>query len=285
MSSLSRARSRPDTDEVILFLSGGLALAVALLAAGWGSGSPRVGLVGAAFASVGVWASWRLQHWDLRRHLLLGGLGGVLAAGSLQALISWEMSAEVGTLYMALGDIGLLLALRMSVLLVVLSFLLVSRNMVSFALVPGLALFGLAGARGEETVAFVSASIFLPAALIAVSQAMMLSGVSVRSRDDQTLGRASRWRPRHWLLIGGLIAAVLIMGTILYVPAYAYGTQYYWQLATMSFDPPNFGRLGRVGPRLDVSRSYGWHGSGGSHRRARAQFRSRPGPSLAGRGL
>ncbi|MBN1458511.1 MAG: transglutaminase domain-containing protein [Armatimonadetes bacterium] len=256
MSSLARASSRFVPDEVILFLSGGLAISMALLVAGWSAGSPRVGLVGAAFAAVGVWASWRLQHFESRRHFVIGGIGGLVAAGSYYALIGWEISTETGMLYRAMADVGLQLALRMGVLLIAFCFLLVSRNVLAFALVPALVLFGLAGARGQTTIAFVSFTVFLSAALIAVSQAMMLSGASVKSREDRLLGCLSHWRARHWLLIGGLIATIVALGTMLYLPAYAYGTQYYWQLAMMNLNPPTLGRIGRGSPSVDLSKSY-----------------------------
>jgi hypothetical protein len=275
MSSFATSGASPstDTDELSLYLAIGAALGASLLAAGWASGSARVGAVGGALAIVGVWMSWRTRDWSAGPRVALGALGALLAAGALQRLISWEVSQEVGMLYAAQGDVGLTLALRMSVLLVAFSFLLIKRETLPFSLVPGVTLFGLAGGRGTSAVAFGCFLVFLPAALAALGQAMLLSGRQPRSREVE--GRESRvespeyfrlpnlesrisaasWRSRHWSLLGTLIAVIIGLATLIYLPVYAYGTQYYWPLAMMSLPAGRFGFLDQR-RTVDTYRSY-----------------------------
>ena len=111
MSSLATRRQGIAADEAVLYIATAVALTSAILAAGWASGSARVGFVGAALVSLGVWVSWHTRLWLQSRRLLLGLLIGLLSAGSLQALISWEIATEVGRLYVAQADVGLHLAL------------------------------------------------------------------------------------------------------------------------------------------------------------------------------
>jgi hypothetical protein len=283
MSSFATSRAGPRpaayADEAALYLAIGAALGASLLAAGWASGSARVGAVGGALAIIGVWLSWRTRDWSAGPRVALGTLGAVLAAGALQGLISWEVAQEVGMLYAAQGDVGLTLALRMSVLLVAFSFLLIRRDMLPFSLVPGVTLFGLAGGRGISAVAFGCFLVFLPAALAALGQAMLLSGIPARWRtlespsDGQegapvaaaapppavsvaesfAFGRS--WRSRHWSLLGTLIAVIIALATLIYLPVYAYGTQYYWPLAMMSLPTGRFGFLEQR-RTVDTYRSY-----------------------------
>ncbi len=255
MSSVAASKNRADIDEALLYLATAIALASSLLAAGWGSGSLQVGMVACALGAAGVWTSWSTRRWTPGRRGLIGALGAVLAAGALQALVSWETGVEVGALYQATGDIGLSLALRMSVLLVALSFLLISQEMVPFALVPGLTLLGLTGGRGNDRVAFGGFLVFLPAALAAVGQGMLLSGAreSVRgwgvergsSWRARRLSVDARWRRRHWSLLGVLMAGIVCVGSLIYVPVLRYGTQYYWPLAMMSFGGVGGLRMGQ----------------------------------------
>ncbi len=256
MSSLADHRRGAGAGKAVLYVATGTALFSALLAAGWASGSPRVGLVGAILVSLGVWVSWYARSWHRGKRLLLGLLAGLLAAGSLHALISWEIATEVGMLYVAQGDVGLSLALRMGVLLVGFSCLLLSWEMLPFSLVPALALFGLAGGRGIAAVAFGCFLVFLPAALIALAQAMMLSGLPANRRPPQDPRDVARWSYRHWLMIGVLIVAVVLVGSLIYLPAYAYGTQYYWQLAMMDFGGRRQGGFGQMRRPGELSRSY-----------------------------
>lgn len=256
MSSLAARRQGVAADEAVLYLATAMALASAVVAAGWASGSPRVGFVGATLVSLGIWVSWHTRSWSRSRKLLLGLLSGALSAGSLQALINWEIATQVGMLYVAQGDIGLYLALRMAVLLVGFSFVLLTREMLPFSLVPALALFGLAGGRGIAPVAFGGFLVFLPSALISVGQAMTLSGVPANWRSVQSPHEIARWRQRHWLMISFLILAILLIGTLIYVPAYAYGTQYYWQLAMMDFGSSGIGGFSQMRRPAELGRSY-----------------------------
>ena len=253
MFSPRTTREAGDFDEALLYSATGVALAAALLASGWASGSARVGLMGAALAASGVWTSWHTRHWAQNRRWALGITMAGLAAGSLHALISWEIATGVSMLYVAVGDVGLGLALRMAVPLVGFSFLLVQRDALPFSLVPALTLFGLTGGRGTTAIAFGCFLLFLPAALFALAQAMLLSGLPPNWGAGRDLGR---WRSRHWLTLGLVIAAILGIGTLIYIPAFSYGTQYYWQFAMMNFGGGGFGRMSAGPRRADISRSY-----------------------------
>ncbi len=256
MSSTRTRSNASDFDELLLYAATAVALAATLLASGWASGSFRVGFVGAALAATGVWTSWHTRDWQPDRRWLLGIATALVAAGSLQALIRWEIAAQTSMLYAAEGDVGLTLALRMSVPLVGFSYLLVRRDALPFSLVPAITLFGLAGGRGLSIIAFGCFLLFLPAALFALAQAMLLSGLppnwgrGASSRDRQ------RMRSRHWLTLGLVLAVILCLGTLIYIPAFSYGTQYYWQLALMSFGGGGMGGGFRGGRSPETSRSY-----------------------------
>jgi transglutaminase-like putative cysteine protease len=287
-TSLPGARA----DEAVLYLATAAAIGASLLAAGWASGNAHVGALAAALALLGVWVSWLTRRWPARRRGALRALGAVLCAGALQALIFWEIRYEIGNLYMAQSDVGLSLALRMSVLLVALSFLLAQREALPFALVPGVTLFGLAGGRGAPAVAFACFLVFLPAALIALAQAMLLSGRQPTRREAEgrewtarpapalpdpiltpspraergkggevrpspfaSLVSPTPWRTRHWSLLGALLAAIIALGTLIYLPVHSYGNRYYWPLAMMTFTSARLGFLEQRG-RDDTPRSY-----------------------------
>ncbi len=256
MSSLVRARLTVEREEGALYLATAVALSAALLCVGWGSGSPRVGLFGSGLVAMGVGASWHLRRWERSRRLLLGVLLGSLAGGSLHALISWEIAAEIGLLYQSLGYIGLSIALRMAVLLVGFSFVLPSRDTLPFCLVPAISLFGLVGGRGTSMVVFACFLVFLPTALVSIGQAMTLSGMPANWRSGESPSEMSRWRPRHWLMLSVLILGILLLGTLIYIPALTYGTQYYWQLTMMSFNTPGLDRFARPLRLAEPVRTY-----------------------------
>jgi len=221
-----------EREERILYIATGVALAAAGLAAGWASGSVRVGVLGAFLAGLGVSTSWLIRPWDPARRLAFGALIGFMSASLLHGLIQWEISVESGDLYQAIGDVGLTMALRMVLLLVFLSFLLLTREMLPFSLVPALSLFGLSGGHGIGSIAFACFLIFLPAALVALAQAMLLSGGPARRRRTE-FSTSVRWRIRHWAVLGTLIAVIIVLGSLMYLPAYGYGTQYYWRMSMM----------------------------------------------------
>lgn len=256
MSSFTRARPTVEREEASLYAATGVALSAALLCVGWSSGSARVGLLGAALVAVGVGASWHVRHWERSRRLLLGVLLGSLAGGSLHALITWEIAAEIGQLYQSMGYIGLSIALRMAVLLVGFSFVVMSRDMLPFCLVPAISMFGLTGGRGSAMVVFACFLVFLPAALVSVGQAMTLSGMPANWRSGESPSEISRWRPRHWLMLSILILGIMLLGTVIYFPAVTYGTQYYWQLTMMSFSTPGLDRFARPLRLAEPVRSY-----------------------------
>lgn len=256
MSSIRTTSSPSNYEEKLLYAATAVALAATLLASGWASGSPRVGFVGAALAAAGVWTSWHTRDWRSDRRWLLGIASALVAAGSLQALMKWEIATESSMLYAAEGDVGLTLALRMSLPLVGFSYLLVQRDTLPFSLVPAITLFGLAGGRGLGFVAFGCFLIFLPAALFALAQAMLLSGLPLNWGRGASPRERRRLRSRHWLTLSLMLAVILCLGTLIYVPAFTYGTQYYWQLAMMSFGGGGFGGGFPRGRPQEISRSY-----------------------------
>ena len=255
VQSFPASRSVTKLDEAALYVTTGVGLAAAALAAGAGSGSARVGLVGAALAAAGVLVTWRTRRWGLARRLLIGLPIGAAAAASLQGLISWEIQAEASNLYRAPGDVGLTLALRMSVLTIALSFLLITRDMLPFSLVPGLTIFGLVGGRGSLVVVAACFGVFLPAALAALAQAMLLSGMPADGGAGRPRWQVSRWRRRHWMTLGILIATIMALAYLLFVPIAAYATQYRWWLP-LNLGGGGFGRLASRRSGRAAFRSY-----------------------------
>jgi len=148
VSSQRASEQLASRDEAALYAATAVAMGAALLAAGGGSGSARVGLICAALGCAGVFSSWHTRHWGLARRLTLGLAAGGAAAGALQGLIGWETEVGGSGIYRALGDVGMTMALRMAVLATAFSFMLVVREMLPFSLVPALAMFGLVGGRG-----------------------------------------------------------------------------------------------------------------------------------------
>ncbi len=207
-----------------------MAAGVALLAAGAGSGSVRVGFMGALLGCAGVFLSWYTLQWGWPSRLLLGLAAGGAAATSLQALIAWETSVEASHIYAAPGDIGLTMGLGMAVLLLAFTYLLLVREMLPFSLVPALTIFGLVGGRGSETVVITCFVVFLPAALAALGQAMLLSGAPPHTRSGHRQWRLARWRQWHWTTIGLLAAGIMLLAYLLFLPIARYATQYHWPL-------------------------------------------------------
>ncbi len=242
-------------DEAALYGATAVAVAAAVLAAGAGAGSARVGLIGAGLVCTGVFANWRTRDWELARRLTLGVGGAAAAAAFLRGLILWEIEAEASGIYRALGDVGLTMGVRMAVLAVALSFLLVSREMLPFSLVPALAMFGLVGARGAELVVTSCFAVFLPAGLAAVGQAMLLSGMPAGGGPRRPHWRLRRWRERHWITLGSLVAGIMVLAYLLFLPVVAYGTQYSWPLV-MSLSSQGFRGSTARAPTSDAGRSY-----------------------------
>ena len=256
------------SDELILYGTTGTALVAAVFAAGAGAGSLLVGAVGGVLTAAGVYLSWQVRRRSQLflpsgaggggpaktgpavRTALSPGLVAVAAGAALHWLIHWKMETEVSDLYQPMGDIGLLLGLRMAVLTVILSFLLLRREILPFALVPALTVFGLVGGSGNAAVATYCFLIFLPAGLAAVGQAMLLAGLPEVARSpwrppprpgEPGLGAGPRWpgeirsshplwRRRHWLTLGALIAAIMALAYLLFLPIVAYATRYRFRL-------------------------------------------------------
>ena len=233
MSSVQASEYLTRRDQAPLYGATAIALAAALFAAGGGSGSARIGLIGAGLGSAGVFLCWHTRSWSLPRRLLLGLAAGGAAAVALQDLIGWEIAVEASGMYQARGDIGLSMGLQMGVLLVAFSYVLVLREMLPFSLVPGLAMFGLVGSRGNETIILACFVIFLPAALVAVAQAMLLSGMPAEGRAEHHQWQLPGWRTRHWMTLGVITAAIMLLAYLLFLPVTAYGPQYHWPLQMM----------------------------------------------------
>jgi hypothetical protein len=112
-----------------------------------------------------------------------------------------------------MGEPGLVLA-PTSIPLVAISFTLVRVEVVAFSLVPAVTIFGLSAGGGDESVARLGFTIFLPLALLAVGYAMVFSGEELvapsaprgpyAAQERSPLG----WRSRHWAALGASIAAV-----------------------------------------------------------------------------
>ncbi|UCC69445.1 MAG: transglutaminase domain-containing protein [Armatimonadota bacterium] len=255
MSSLRASEQLASRDEVALYAATAVATGAALLAAGGGSGSARVGLIGAALGCGGVFSSWHTRHWGWARRLALGLVTAGAAAGALQGLIGWEMEVEASGIYRALGDVGMTMALHMAVLAAALSFMLVVREMLPFSLVPGLAIFGLVGGRGSGAVVIGCFVVFLPAALAAVGQAMLLSGAPAQSGPGYPQWQIRGWRRRHWMTVGILTTGIMLLAYVLFIPVVAYATQYSWPLGLM-LGGGGFGGLRGMGRPSETARSY-----------------------------
>jgi len=235
-------------DEAVLYWATGVALVLAVLAAGAGSGNVLVGITAGGLAAAGAYLSWQMRHWggasaspggragDLpaRRIVLLAALMAATAGSALQRLINWRIETDTTGLFQTADDVGLLLALRMSVLTVVLSFLLLKHEMLAFSLVPALTAFGLVGSRGDPAVVTPCFVVFLPAALVAVGQAVVLAGSPevppALGGQSQAHLSPARTRQRHWMTLAMLIVAIMVLGYVLFLPVTTLATQYRFQM-------------------------------------------------------
>lgn len=239
MCSLEATERATNLDEAALYLAAAVALGAALLAVGGGSGSATVGLAGAALAAVGTFVSWRTRQLSMKKALAIGGVLGSAAMFVFWALVARELESEESRLYHAFAEPALMSALRMAAFQVLLSFLLIRPDVTSFSLVPPLTMFGLVAGRGEGVIVGSCFLLFMPAALVVLGEAMLLSGLP---GYDAKTGRLPRqapqqfgwelrgWRRRHWLTMGSLIAAIMVLGWVLFVPIATYGSQYRWPL-------------------------------------------------------
>ena len=226
-------------DEAALYLASAAALGAVLLAVGGGSGSVIVGLAGAGLAAVGAFVSWRTRVLSMKKALAIGAVLGSAAMFAFWSLVARELESEESRLYQALAEPGLILALRMAAFQVLLSFLLIRPDVASFSLIPPLTMFGLVAGRGDGVIVGSCFLLFVPAALVVLGEAMLLSGLP---GYDAKTGAVSRqaphqfrwelrgWRRRHWLTMGSLIAAIMVLAWVLFVPIATYGSQYRWPL-------------------------------------------------------
>jgi len=236
LHSRARRRPRPEAqpadrrDAAVLYGAAALALGMAMLACGIATSLP-LGLFGALLTTAGAFVSWRTSDWSLRVSaplgLLLGGGAalvwvrmGVAAAAQVQSILG---PAEV--------ELSIALAVRMGALVVFCSFLMMRGPSVGFALVPALTLFGLVAGAADEDLTQGCFVIFLSAALAAVASAVLAPGEAASLSEQRSAQWAlGEWRRRHWMMLGGLIAAILVIGYLLSAPVILLAEAYRWRV-------------------------------------------------------
>jgi len=228
MSSLLGSETARQIDEAAFYVAAGGALATATYTAAAATGAPGLGWTGAELALVGAAVSWWTRRWPPARALLFGSLLGMLA-GAL-----WFLRIEQN-LGVTNDEPGLILALRMTLPLVLASYLLVKAELAAFALVPGVTVFGLAAGQGDESVARAGFAVFLPLGLVAVGYAMLSTGEAVGSghRLPDSAARLrgpTSWRARHWMTLGGSIAVIMILAQLIYLPVASWAAAHRWQI-------------------------------------------------------
>ncbi len=231
MPSWTSAEQASRLDEALFFLASGGALTTAVFTAGAAAGLTDLGTTGAVLSLLGTAVSWRIRRWPRARALSFGGVLGVIAGvfWLLRVLLSL---GEVG------DNLGLLLALEMTTLLVALSFVLVRAEIAAFALVPGLSVLGLAAGQGDESYARTGFLLFLPLGLLAVGYAMLttgaVSGGPPRLPEGSARGRgAMPWQVRPWPVLAGLILLILAVAQVLYLPIQRWAEAHRWQVITV----------------------------------------------------
>ena len=228
-------------DEAVLYAAAGTALGMAPVIAGIGGGSPRIAVVGFALVIAGALVSWRMREKGWRA-LLLGVPLGLMAGAAFTLVIDRELTLEEPRMLPARGEMGLMLALRMCVLPIILSFMLVKHDIIAFALVPALSTFGLVGGQGDTLTVALCFAIFLPAALIAMGHGVLLAGL-IRAggreesqapgpEDESAYWRLGNWRRRHWAALSTMIVLVVAIAYLLFFPIAYYVTKYRWQVLT-----------------------------------------------------
>ena len=236
-------------DEAVVYVAIGLALASALFAAGAGAGSASLGLTGAFLALAGATISWRFR---LRpaAGVLAGILLGLLVAAAFLLLVHRELQAEDTSIYVARGELGVLLSLLMGALALALSFTLLRYEVIAFSLVPALATFGLVAGQGRPAPVGAAFLLFLPAALVALGHGMVVAGAVAAAGRGRSGWRSPRWRPRHWTALAALVGLVLALAYLLSLPIAYVFSLYRWQLLGRVFSSaPGAGYLMRSVPR------------------------------------
>jgi len=191
-------------DEAVLYAAAAVALGMAPFTAGIGGGSLQIAAVGLALVVAGALVSWRMRDWGWQG-FLVGAPLGLAAGAAFNLLVERELSMDDSSLLTAQGELGLMLALRMAILPIILSFILVKHDIIAFALVPALATFGLVGGQGDTLTVALCFAVFLPTSLIALGHGVLLTGlIRAGGRDDPhssgpgAYWRLGNWRRRHW---------------------------------------------------------------------------------------
>jgi transglutaminase-like putative cysteine protease len=246
-----KAKTRSDRvttfDEAVLYVSITVALATAPIVASLASGSVQIALVGAALVCAGGVVSWRLRDRGTMA-VLAGAPLGLAAAAAFSLLVERELAMDESSLLLAQVEVGLMIALRMSMLPIAFSYVLVRYDYMAFSLVPALAIFGLAGGQGEAPVVGVCFALFLPSALIAMGHGMLLSGMIRAGGRTDARWRLGHWRRKHWYALVITIALIIIVAYVLFLPISYYVAEYRWQLLTRVAVVPSplrqFGSMG-----------------------------------------
>jgi transglutaminase-like putative cysteine protease len=256
-------------DEVVLYAAAGTALGMAPFTAGAGGGSVQIAVVGFALVIAGALVSWRIRErgWGA---ILIGAPLGLAAAAAFNLLVERELSMDESGLMTAQGELGLMLALRMAILPIILSFVLVKHDIIAFALVPALATFGLVGGQGDTLTVALCFAVFLPMALIALGNGVLLAGLiraggreeSHSSGPQGAYWRLGNWRRRHWAALMAMIGLVVVIAYALFFPIAYYVNKYRWQVLTrmavgsIGQRPmgPMMGARERIGSVLPVGR-------------------------------
>jgi len=238
-SLITTERSR-QLDQAIFYLAFGGALAAAVFTVGAAANRADLGVTGAELTLAGTAVSWWMRRWPAPRALGVGLLLGV--AAGIVWLLRLELSGGLREEADATLESGMAMAFYMSVLLVIASYALVRVEVAAFSLVPGLSALGLAAGQGDELVARVGFTVYLPLALLAVGYAMLTTGAVAgavhRLPEADPLARGGpRWQVRHWPIMGGAILVVLLLAQVLYLPLEAWASAHRWQLITAISTP------------------------------------------------
>jgi len=227
-------------DDLILYGSGAVALALPLLTWGMASQSPGSAGVGALLVIMGVVASAGLSRYRLLISVPIG-----LVLGAFAAWLWWLMAIQAASGENAVGvifgaDSALAMAQRMCALVLALSFVVVRPSVIGFALVPSLTVFGLASGRLDGPVVGGLFCVFVGLALV-----ILAWGVLAPEETSGPLGRARpgaretdhfptpsprTWRSKHLLTVGTAFLICLVFGYALSLPMVAFSDLYRWPL-------------------------------------------------------
>ena len=227
-------------DNLILYGSAAVALALPLLTWGMASQSRGSAGVGALLVIVGVVASARLSRYRLLISVPIGLVLGAFAAWLWWLMAIQAASGENAVAVIFGADTALAMAQRMCALVLALSFVVVRPSVIGFALVPSLTVFGLASGRLDGPVVGGLFCVFVGLSLV-----ILAWGVLAPEETSGTLGRARpgaretdhfpapsprTWRSKHLLTVGAAFLICLVFGYALSLPMVAFSDLYRWPL-------------------------------------------------------